>query len=224
MPFLPIIIRLLTLACRCLHCLCISGAALDDAEHSLTDLDFRDQLARRLFCVRYELCTTSFSLFAVRPVARPNTYPVVSTDVRPKTYFFLLGLPGRVRIRTPGSRPPSRPPRLGTPAESLVTAEALVTADRTVDCGVLYSRGASDREVGQPSATEDVDARAGAAQAADCGRSEGGAPKGSRGVALVSDSSACIKPWRCALARKQPQKKSKMKAVAAMAIATPSNA
>ena len=156
--------------------------------------------------------------------SRPNTYPVVSADVRPKTYFFLLGLPGRVRIRTPGSRPPSRPPRLGTPAESLVTAEALVTADRTVDCGVLYSRGASDREVGQPSATEDVDARAGAAQAADCGRSEGGAPKGSRGVALVSDSSACIKPWRCALARKQPQKKSKMKAVAAMAIATPSNA
>ena len=31
----------------------ISGAALDDAEHSLADLDFRDQLARRLFCVRY---------------------------------------------------------------------------------------------------------------------------------------------------------------------------
>ena len=29
----------------------ISGAALDDAEHSLADLDFRDQLARRLFCV-----------------------------------------------------------------------------------------------------------------------------------------------------------------------------
>ena len=52
-PFLPIIIRLLTLACRCLHCLCISGAALDDAEHSLTDLDFRDQVARLLFFVRY---------------------------------------------------------------------------------------------------------------------------------------------------------------------------
>ena len=67
-PFLPIIIRLLTLACRCLHCLCISGAALDDAEHSLTDLDFRDQLARRLFSVLRPLCTTSFS-FAVRPVA-----------------------------------------------------------------------------------------------------------------------------------------------------------
>ena len=44
-PFLPIIIRLLTLACRCLHCLCISGAALDDAEHSLTDLDFRNQIS-----------------------------------------------------------------------------------------------------------------------------------------------------------------------------------
>ena len=27
----------------------LSGAALDDAEHSLTDLDFCDQLARRLF-------------------------------------------------------------------------------------------------------------------------------------------------------------------------------
>ena len=52
-PFLSIIIRLLTLACRCLHGLGISGATLDDAEHSLADLDFRDQLARRLFCVRY---------------------------------------------------------------------------------------------------------------------------------------------------------------------------
>ena len=52
-PFLSIIIRLLPLACRCLHGLSISGAALDDAEHSLADLDFRDQLARRLFCVRY---------------------------------------------------------------------------------------------------------------------------------------------------------------------------
>ena len=44
-PFSPIIIRLLPLACRCLHCLCISGAALDDAEHSLTDLDFRNQIS-----------------------------------------------------------------------------------------------------------------------------------------------------------------------------------
>ena len=52
-PFLSIIIRLLSLACRRLHGLCVSGAALDDAEHSLADLDFRDQLARRLFCVRY---------------------------------------------------------------------------------------------------------------------------------------------------------------------------
>ena len=33
--------------------LCVSGAGLEhDAEHSLTDLDFCDQLARRLFCVR----------------------------------------------------------------------------------------------------------------------------------------------------------------------------
>ena len=45
-PFLSIIIRLLSLACRCLHGLSISGAALDDAEHSLADLDFRDQLTR----------------------------------------------------------------------------------------------------------------------------------------------------------------------------------
>ena len=50
---LSIIIRLLSLACRRLHGLSISGAALDDAEHSLADLDFRDQLARRLFYVRY---------------------------------------------------------------------------------------------------------------------------------------------------------------------------
>ena len=35
------------------HGLSISGAALDDAEHSLANLDFRDQLARRLFYVRY---------------------------------------------------------------------------------------------------------------------------------------------------------------------------
>ena len=36
MPFLiSIIIRLLTLACRCLHGLSISGAALDDAEHTV---------------------------------------------------------------------------------------------------------------------------------------------------------------------------------------------
>ena len=53
-PFSPIIIRLLPLSCRCLHCLCVSGVTLDDAEHSRTDLDFRDtQMARRLFCVRY---------------------------------------------------------------------------------------------------------------------------------------------------------------------------
>jgi len=69
-----------------------------------------------------------------------------------------------------------------------------VTADRAVDSGVLYSEGASDREVDHPSAAEGVDARVGAAQAVGCGRSEGGAPKGSSGEALVSDSSACIKP------------------------------
>ena len=43
LPFSPkIIIRLLPLARRCLHCLCaverLSGAALDDAEHARSDL------------------------------------------------------------------------------------------------------------------------------------------------------------------------------------------
>lgn len=69
-----------------------------------------------------------------------------------------------------------------------------MTADRAVDRGVLYSEGESDREVDHPSAAEGVDARVGAAQAAGCGRSERGAPKGSSGVALVSDSSACNEP------------------------------
>jgi hypothetical protein len=69
-----------------------------------------------------------------------------------------------------------------------------VTADRAVDRGVLYSEGASGREVDHPSAAEGVDVFVGAAQAAGCGRSEGGAPKGSSGVALVSDASVCIEP------------------------------
>ena len=43
-PFSPIIIHLLPLACRCLHCLCVSGVILDNAEHSWTDLDLCDQL------------------------------------------------------------------------------------------------------------------------------------------------------------------------------------
>ena len=69
MPFLSIIIRLLTLACRCLHGLSISGAALDDAEHSLADLDFRDQSVGPSPVLR-PLCTTSFS-FAVPSCLAP---------------------------------------------------------------------------------------------------------------------------------------------------------
>ena len=56
-PFSPVIIRLLPLSCRCHHCLCccayLALLSMNDAEHSLSNLDFRDQLARRLFCVRY---------------------------------------------------------------------------------------------------------------------------------------------------------------------------
>ena len=48
-PYQSIIIRLLPLSCRCLNCLCISGAALDDAEHSLSSEISRCHLQNAIY-------------------------------------------------------------------------------------------------------------------------------------------------------------------------------